>query len=65
VAITWNWLTAAWPTVGCGQAAQAAAPAAAANTAARPRRRGISASRAITQAPPARQASRASPGGTS
>ena len=51
VAITWNWLTAAWPTPGCGQAAQAVTAAAAANSKARTSRRGISASRASTQGP--------------
>ncbi len=48
-----------------GQAAQAATAAAAANSIARPIRRGSSASRASIQTPPARQASRARPGGIS
>ncbi|HEU5390111.1 MAG TPA: hypothetical protein VFV73_29845 [Streptosporangiaceae bacterium] len=56
--------SARWPAVGCGQAAHAAADAATANSAGRPSRRGISASRASIQIPPVRQASRVSPGGT-
>jgi hypothetical protein len=48
-----------------GQAAYAAADAAAATSKARPSRRGRSASRTSTHIPPARQASRVSPGGAS
>jgi hypothetical protein len=57
--------SATWPAHGCGQAAHAAAAAAAAHSSARPSRRGVSASRASIHTPPARQASRVSPGGTS
>jgi hypothetical protein len=64
-AIALNRPSARWPVAGCGQAAHAAADAAAANSTARPSRRGSSASRVSTQAPPARQAIRGSPGGTS
>ena len=56
---------AAWLTAEAGQALQAAAPAAAVNSSSVPVLRTICASLAISHAPPARQASRGQPGGTS
>ncbi len=61
------WFAAPWLrlTGDFGQASQAAAPAAAANSSGTPILRAICASFAISRTPPARQASRGQPAGTS